>query len=145
MNKHPTPVIFGQYSRIFGFFLLFLALSPALSAQETQPDLSSIDRQMEELQSLIDDTLNNEQQQIQRLNDLSQILAENERLLSERETLLQTLKVQLADLSETYKMQANLSRKYERSSRFWRTCTLVGIPAAVAISAGVTAAILARK
>jgi uncharacterized membrane protein YccC len=131
-------------SKIFVLPLLFLALSPALFAQESQPDLSAIDRQMEELQSLIDDTLNNEQQQMQRLDDLNLILAENERLLAERETLLQTLKTQLADLSETYKMQANLSRKYERSSKFWRTFTLVGIPAAILISGGVTAAILAR-
>jgi hypothetical protein len=53
-------------------------------------------------------TLNNEQ--MQRLDDLSQILAENECLLSEREALLQTLKVQLADLSETYRCNHNYQR-----------------------------------
>jgi hypothetical protein len=45
MKKCPTPMIFGQYSRVFGSFLLFLALSPDLFAQESQPDLSAIDKQ----------------------------------------------------------------------------------------------------
>jgi uncharacterized protein HemX len=145
MNSRSCHARYGQSAKILVLPILLLALSPALFAQESQPDLSDIDKSLEELQSLIEDTLSNEQQQTQRLDNLNQILAENERLLSERETLLQTLKTQLADLSETYKRQSELSKKYERDSRFWRTFTLVGIPAAVVISGGVTAAILSRR
>jgi uncharacterized protein HemX len=130
-----------RHSKILVLLLLSLASSPALFAQESQ--LSAT--QLEELQSLIEDTLSNEQQQMQRLNNLNSLLAENERLLAEREELLKTLKTQLEDLSETYRKQSTLSKKYARSSKFWRTFTLAGIPAVAAISAGVTAAVLAGR
>jgi hypothetical protein len=37
-------------------------------------------------------------------------------------------------MSETYRTQSSLSAKYEKSSRFWKIFTLVGVPAAALLS-----------
>jgi F0F1-type ATP synthase membrane subunit c/vacuolar-type H+-ATPase subunit K len=47
-------------------------------------------------------------------------------------------------MSETYKTQSALSKKYARSSKFWKTFTLVGIPTAAVISGVVVGFMVAR-
>jgi hypothetical protein len=37
-------------------------------------------------------------------------------------------------MSETYRKQSALSAKYEKSSRFWKTFTLIAVPAAAVLS-----------
>jgi hypothetical protein len=65
--------------------------------------------------------------------------------MNEREHLLTDLRTQLTEMSETFRKQSDLSAKYERSSRFWKTFTLVGIPVTAAISAGVMALVMMVK
>jgi hypothetical protein len=43
-----------------------------------------------------------------------------------------------------YQTQSALSKKYERKYKRWRLFTLIGIPAAAVISAGVTAIVVGR-
>ncbi|GHV06444.1 hypothetical protein FACS189485_14970 [Spirochaetia bacterium] len=88
------------------------------------------------------DTLSNSEQQSRQLEDLNRTLTENEQILHEREQLLTDLRTQLTAMSETFQKQSDLSAKYERSSRFWKRFTLIGIPVTAVISAGVTAAIM---
>jgi hypothetical protein len=44
-------------------------------------------------------------------------------------------------MSETYRKQSALSAKYEKSSRFWKTFTLVAIPVTALVSGGLVWAI----
>jgi hypothetical protein len=39
-------------------------------------------------------------------------------------------------MSEIYRTQSSLSAKYEKSSKFWKTFTLIGIPVAALLSGG---------
>jgi hypothetical protein len=59
-----------------------------------------------------------------------------ENIIAGRENLLKDLQTRLSEMSETYRMQSDLSAKYERNSRFWKTFTLIGIPAAALLSGG---------
>jgi hypothetical protein len=61
-------------------------------------------------------------------------LSEREVSIAAQESLLTELRQQLNEMSQTYKALSDLSVKYERSSRFWRTFTLIGIPAAALLS-----------
>jgi hypothetical protein len=45
-------------------------------------------------------------------------------------------------MSEIYKKQSALSAKYAQNSKFWRTFTLIGIPAAAVISGVVVFAVV---
>jgi hypothetical protein len=47
-------------------------------------------------------------------------------------------------MSETYRKQSALSAKYERSSKFWRTFTLIGVPVIALISGGVVFGVMRR-
>jgi hypothetical protein len=47
-------------------------------------------------------------------------------------------------MSETYRKQAALSAKYERSSKFWKTFTLIAVPAAALISGGVVFGVMRK-
>jgi len=139
------------------FFSLFsLALPWALWPQEEEPlpspDFIGIEQNLSELERLIEDTLNESEAQMRQLQDLKANLSEQETLLSEREAsmieqerLLGELREQLSEMSRIYKEQSDLSGKYERRSRFWRNFTLIGIPAAVVISGGITALIMALR
>jgi septal ring factor EnvC (AmiA/AmiB activator) len=126
-------------------------LPPALYSQDSAPAFSAINENLDALESLITDTLSNSETQKQQLQDLQQNLTEQERILSEREasiaaqeSLLAELRRQLSEMSQTYKAQSALSAKYERSSRFWKKFTLIGVPAAALISGGIVAAVMAR-
>jgi hypothetical protein len=114
--------------------------------------MSSIYGNLDALESLITDTLSNSETLTRQLSNLQQNLTEQERLLTEREnsiaaqeSLLAELRQQLSEMSQTYKAQAALSAKYERSSRFWRTFTLIGVPVAVLLSGGITALVLSSR
>jgi hypothetical protein len=39
-------------------------------------------------------------------------------------------------MSKTYRKQSSLSAKYEKNSRFWKTFTLIAVPAAALLSGG---------
>jgi septal ring factor EnvC (AmiA/AmiB activator) len=126
------------------FFTLSLLLPRAASSQ----DFSSIDRDLSQLENLIQDTLENSEAQQKQLDDLRKSLIESgelignyERIITERENLLRGLRERLAEMSETYRKQSALSAKYERSSRFWRTFTLIAVPTAALLSGGLVFAL----
>jgi septal ring factor EnvC (AmiA/AmiB activator) len=89
--------------------VLLLSLLPwALSAQESSPDFSSIENNLEQLESLIEDTLNTNETLTKQLADLNLILNEKELLIDEQEALLTELQTQLNGMSETYKTLSSL-------------------------------------
>jgi hypothetical protein len=72
----------------------------------------------------------------------SETLVENyETIITEQENLLRDLQTRLSEMSETYRRQSSLSAKYEQSSRFWRTFTLIAVPAAAILSGGLVLAL----
>jgi septal ring factor EnvC (AmiA/AmiB activator) len=116
------------------FFFTWLLLSPQAASSQ---DFSSLDRDLAELETLIQDTLENSEAQQKQLEDLRQTLKESgelienyESIIAERENLLKDLQTRLDAMSEIYRKQSALSARYERSSRFWRTFTLIAIPTA---------------
>ena len=126
-------------------FSLFLHFSAALWPQ----DFSSISSDLGLLESLISDTLENMSEQQRLLEDLKKNLDDSgnlidsyENITKEQENLLKDLRIQLNEMSEIYRMQSALSAKYERSSRFWRTFTLIAIPTTAVISGVVVWAIV---
>jgi DNA repair ATPase RecN len=111
-------------------------------------DVSSIDRDLAKVENLIQDTLANSEAQQKQLDDLRKNLIESgelignyESIIQERENLLKDLQERLAEMSEIYRRQSALSAKYEKSSRFWKTFTLVAVPAAALLSGGLVWAI----
>jgi chromosome segregation ATPase len=113
-----------------------------------QTDFSTIDSQLEELESLINDTIACNEALEKQLQDLKENLAKQEQISFERgnsiagqDGLLKKLRSELGEMSETYKAQSDLSAKYEKSSRFWKIFTLLGIPLAILFSSGITAAL----
>ena len=75
------------------------------------------------------------------MNESGNLIESYERIITERESLLQNLQTRLNAMSETYRKQSALSAKYEKSSKFWRTFTLIGIPTAAIISGVVVYAV----
>jgi len=127
-------------------FFFFLLSSQAVYSQ----DFSSIDQDLAQLESLINDTLTNTQEQQkqlealkQNLNASAELINSYENTIKEQETLLASLREQLTAMSETYKMQSALSARYAQSSKFWKTFTLVAIPVTAVIS-GVVGFALSR-
>ena len=124
----------------FAFFCVFsLVLPPAALPQ----DFSSIDSDLQRLETLITNTLSNTEEQQKLLEDLRKNLDESGNLIESYETtiagqenLLRTLQTRLTEMSEIYRTQSSLSAKYEASSKFWKTFTLIGIPAAALLSGG---------
>jgi len=101
------------------------------------------------LENLIINTLSNTEEQQKLLEDLRKSLDESGNLISSYETiitgqenLLQTLQTRLNEMSEIYRTQSSLSAKYEKSSKFWKTFTLIGIPAAALLSGGIVWALM---
>jgi len=123
----------------FVSLLLLLAFSSELPAQ----GFSSIGSDLDQLESLIADTLSNSQEQQTQLADLRQTLIENgsligsyESKITTQENSLRDLQTRLNKMSEIYRTQSALSAKYEKSSKLWKAFTLVGIPAAALLSGG---------
>jgi peptidoglycan hydrolase CwlO-like protein len=90
-------------------------------------DFSSIAGDLSALENLIQDTLENSEAQQKQLDDLRKNLAESEALIGscesiiqERENLLRDLRIRLSEMSETYRMQSDLSAKYEKARGFGR-------------------------
>jgi hypothetical protein len=128
---------------IFIFLLscIFLSLLPPAASSQ---DFSSLDRDLIELESLIQDTLRNSEEQIRQLEDLQKNLAESgelirtyESIITERENLLRDLQIRLSEMSEIYRTQSALSARYEKRSRFWRTFTLIAVPSTALLSGGI--------
>ena len=114
-----------------------LLFSQVLYSQE----FSSIGSDLDQLESLIVSTLLNTQEQQKLLEDLQRNLSESGNLIENyesitirQEQLLEDLQAQLNEMSETYRRQSALLARYEKSSRFWRTFTLIAIPAAAVLS-----------
>ena len=114
-----------------------LLFSPALYSQE----FSSINRELDHLENLIAATLLNTEEQQKLLEDLQRNLNESGSLIenygnitNRQELLLADLQDRLNEMSETYRKQSALSVKYAKSSRFWRTFTLIAVPVAAALS-----------
>jgi CHASE3 domain sensor protein len=137
-----------KFFAVFGlFFLLFWHSSRAAFSQ----DFSSLDSDLQQLESLIADTLANTQEQQKLLDDLrgnliesGNLIADYESIITGQENLLKDLRSQLNAMSETYRMQSSLSAKYERSSKFWRTFTLIAIPVTALVSGGVVWAVTSK-
>jgi septal ring factor EnvC (AmiA/AmiB activator) len=132
-----------KLSPSFFAIVLFSILSSLFSPAAFSQDFSSIDRDLSELESLIQNTLESSEEQQKQLDDLRRNLAESgtlignyESIIAGRETLLRDLQARLNEMSEAYRMQSALSAKYERSSRFWKTWTLIAVPAAALLSGG---------
>jgi len=119
-------------------FCVFSSLSsPVVFAQ----DFSSIDNDLQTLESLINDTLTNTQEQQKLLENLKKnldesgnLIANYENTIQEQEKLLGNLREQLNAMYETYKKQSALSARYAQNSKFWRTFTLIAIPVTAVIS-----------
>jgi len=118
-------------------FIYFLLSSQAVYAQ----DFSSIDNDLQTLESLINDTLTNTQEQQKLLEDLKKnldesgiLIANYESIITEQENLLASLREQLNAMYETYKKQSALSARYAQNSKFWQTFTIIAIPVTAVIS-----------
>ena len=142
----PNP--FKKYSPHFTaaviLFFFFSLSSPALYSQ----DFSSIDQDLAQLESLINDSIANTQEQQKQLEDLKKNLTASANLIDnyettikEQEKLLADLRKQLTAMSETYKTQSALSARYAQSSKFWKTFTIVAIPVTAVISGGIVWAV----
>jgi septal ring factor EnvC (AmiA/AmiB activator) len=137
MNPKPLKKSSPRYIAAVILFIFFYLSSPALYSQ----DFSSIDQDLAQLESLINDSIANTQEQQKQLEDLKQnlnesgeLIASYENTIKEQEILLASLREQLTAMSETYKMQSQLSARYAQSSKFWRTFTIVAIPVTAVIS-----------
>jgi len=127
-----------KQSIAFALLCTFFSLSsPAAYSQ----DFSSIDNDLQTLESLINDTLVNTQEQQKLLEDLKKNLDESGNLIAsykntiqEQENLLANLREQLNAMYETYRKQSALSARYAQSSKFWRTFTIIAIPVTAVIS-----------
>jgi len=140
MNPNNLKKSSPRYTAAVILFIFSYLSSPAVYSQ----DFSSIDQDLAQLESLINDTLANTQEQQKQLENLKQnlnasaeLIASYENTIKEQEKLLEDLRKQLTAMSETYKMQSQLSARYAQSSKFWRTFTLVAIPVTAIISGGV--------
>ncbi|MDR1174302.1 MAG: hypothetical protein LBK83_02360 [Treponema sp.] len=122
----------------FPLLCIFLSLLPPVAWSQ---DFSSLDRDLSELENLIQDTLTNSEAQLKQLEDLQRNLTESgelignyESIIAGRENLLKDLQGRLNEMSETYRTQSALSAKYEKSLRFWKTFTLIAVPSAAILS-----------
>jgi len=118
-------------------FFCCLLLPQAVFSQ----DFSSLDKDLQQLENLINDTIINTQEQQklldslrENLNESETLIADYENIILEQENLLKELRFQLNEMSETYKMQSALSARYARNSKFWRTFTIIAIPVTAALS-----------
>ena len=121
-------------------FVSALVLLVALSSYLYPEGFSSIDRDLEQLENLIIDTLKSTEGQLKQLEDLRKSLSESgiliesyESIINAQEKLLADLQERLNAMSETYRTQSALSGRYGRSSRFWRTFTLIAVPVAAGL------------
>jgi len=122
-------------------FCVFFSLSSQAAFAQ---DFSSIDNDLQTLESLINDTITNTQEQQKLLEDLKKnldesgiLIASYENTITEQEKLLASLREQLNAMYETYRKQSQLSARYAQSSKFWRVFTIIAIPVTAVISGGI--------
>jgi hypothetical protein len=77
----------------------------------------------------------------QNLTESGALLRTYESIIQERENLLKDLQTRLSEMSAIYKTQSDLSAKYEKRSKFWRTFTLIAVPSAALLSGGLVWAV----
>ena len=130
------------------FALCFCVFSSLSSPVAYSQDFSSIDNDLQTLESLINDTLTNTQEQQKLLEDLKKnldesgnLIANYENTIQEQEKLLGTLREQLNAMYETYKKQSALSARYAQSSKLWKIFTIIAIPVTAVISGTVVWAV----
>ena len=128
----------------FACFFSLLFSQAAFSQAAPSQGFSSLDGDLSQLEALISDTLSNTLEQQKLLDGLRESLSESGSLIAAyestiqgQESLLRELQTQLSGMSETYRRQSALSATYEKSSRFWRTFTLIAIPTTALISGGI--------
>jgi len=141
-------MIYKKYSPRFTAAVICFFFSYLSSLAAYSQDFSSIDQDLAQLESLINDSLANTQEQQKLLEDLKKnldesgiLIANYENTITEQENLLASLREQLTAMSETYKMQSALSARYEKNSKFWRTFTIIAIPVTAVISGTVVWAV----
>ena len=133
-----------QFAAVLFCWACFSLLSQAAYSQ----DFSGVSRDLEELENLIAATLTNTEEQQRLLEDLQRNLNESGNTIeaygntiTRQEQLLADLQSRLNEMSETYRKQSALSAKYEKSSKFWKIFTLIGIPTAALLGGALTAAL----
>jgi len=121
--------------------ICFCVFSSLSSQAAYAQDFSSIDNDLQTLESLINDTLINTQEQQKLLEDLKKnldesgiLIASYENTITEQEKLLAGLREQLNAMYETYKKQSALSARYAQNSKFWKTFTIITIPVTALVS-----------
>ena len=132
--------------------LLFLVLWLFVLPQALWPlEFSSLEADLQELENLINDTLQNSLLQQEQLEALKSSLEESgllledyESIITQREKSLLDLQTQLAKMSEIYKTQSELSTGLERRLKNWKIFTIIAIPA-TALVTGTAAALIARR
>ena len=134
--------------KIFIVLGLCFFFCPLFSQAAYSQDFSSIDRDLDQLENLIADTLRNTEEQQKLLEDLQQNLSESgnlienyESIIIRQEELLANLQKQLNEMSETYRKQSALSARYAQNSKFWRTFTIIAIPVTALLSGGIVWAV----
>jgi len=144
-----NPNILKKYSpRLTAAIICFCVFSSLSSPVVFAQDFSSIDNDLQTLESLINDTLTNTQEQQKLLENLKQnldesgnLIANYENTIQEQEKLLANLREQLNAMYETYRKQSALSARYAQSSKFWQTFTIIAIPVTAVISGSIMWAI----
>jgi hypothetical protein len=133
------------------FVLCCLYCLLSLSAVYSQ-DFSSIGEDLTQLESLIAGTIESTEAQQKQLEDLKLSLEESGKLIEDyesiiagHENLLRGFRTQLDEMSKIYREQSALSVTYEKSSRFWRTFTLLAVPAAALLSGGIVLGVCAGR
>ena len=123
---------------------LFFFCSSLFSQAVLSQDFTSVDTDLQTLENLIRDTIANTEEQQKllenlktNLNESGNLIASYEKTIQEQEVLLANLRSRLNEMSETYRTQSLLSARYARSSKFWRTFTIIAIPVTAAISGAV--------
>ena len=131
--------------------VILFTLFSLSSAVVLPQDFSSIDTDLQALETLLQDTINNtaEQQKLledlrQSLNESGNLIANYEKIINEQENLLKDLQIQLSAMYETFTTQSVLSARYELRLKRWRIFTLAGIPVTAVISGAIGFA-LARR
>ena len=131
-----------------GLICSFLLLLSPQAVWSQEFSFSDLDSDLIQLENLINNTILSMEDQQKLLQDLmlnldesGNLIANYEKIIQEQENLLRDLRIRLHEMSETYRMQSGLSARLERSSRFWKTFTIVAIPVTALISGGIVWAV----
>jgi septal ring factor EnvC (AmiA/AmiB activator) len=127
-------VLFTRSKRHIGVLCLCWLCLP-LQAQEDAfgsiyTGLDSLEALMNAMQAR-NETLQSDVTDLsQTLQRQEEVLHERTRLIERHEQALSELQQHLTAISEAYKTQSELSKRFERRYRVWKWTALIGIPAA---------------